>query len=303
MSYEDFRKKYNWLFEKALYSPALNSIYEYILQHGWHYKVYDILFFNKQFDYEKEHPTEQMKEAARYYAAHEIDIAKCESLLSDEKSKRVYRKIIDFRCRKDRLNFPEHDVNNQYFPKDIIKLTDHEVFVDCGACRGDTYRRFRRETGRKYRKVICFETDQLNINYLHKTGDKDSSLVVIPKGAWSKETTLYFEPLGTKGTGHVVEKKGLKGLIEVPVCAIDSIEACKNATYIKMDIEGAEWEALHGAEETIKRNRPKLAICIYHNNEDYVRIIRYVHELNPNYHFYVRHHSTNTSETVLYAVE
>ena len=61
--------------------------------------------------------------------------------------------------------------------------------------------------------------------------------------------------------------------------------------------------ALHGAEQTIRRNHPKLAICLYHSPEDYIRLIQYIHSLNPNYQLYVRHHSTLWCETVLYAVD
>lgn len=83
---------------------------------------------------------------------------------------------------------------------------------------------------------------------------------------------------------------------------IDAVPECKNATFIKMDIEGMEWDALHGAVETIKRNHPKLAICIYHSDEDMIRIVEYIHEIAPEYKLYVRHHSKREYETVLYAV-
>jgi hypothetical protein len=83
---------------------------------------------------------------------------------------------------------------------------------------------------------------------------------------------------------------------------IDSIEECKNATFIKMDIEGAEWDALHGARETIVRNKPQLAICLYHSDEDMIRLVEYVHSLVPEYKLYIRHHSRSDVETVLYAI-
>ena len=69
-----------------------------------------------------------------------------------------------------------------------------------------------------------------------------------------------------------------------------------------MDIEGAELEALKGAEETIKRYRPKLAICVYHKPEDIVEIPKYILNINPDYKLYLRHYSDNAGETVLYAI-
>lgn len=69
-----------------------------------------------------------------------------------------------------------------------------------------------------------------------------------------------------------------------------------------MDIEGAEMDALFVAQETIWRNHPKLAICIYHSDEDMIQIIEYVHSLVPEYKLFVRHHTRGRCETVLYAV-
>ena len=68
-----------------------------------------------------------------------------------------------------------------------------------------------------------------------------------------------------------------------------------------MDIEGAEIEALKGAEKTIKRCKPKLAICIYHEYEHLYKIPMMIKEMVPEYKLYMRHHSDTSSETVIYA--
>lgn len=69
-----------------------------------------------------------------------------------------------------------------------------------------------------------------------------------------------------------------------------------------MDIEGSELPALEGAKQTILRNKPKLAISIYHSDEDMLRIVEYIHELVPEYKLYIRAHTMGIAETVLYAV-
>lgn len=68
-----------------------------------------------------------------------------------------------------------------------------------------------------------------------------------------------------------------------------------------MDIEGSELRALMGSEETIKKYKPKLAICIYHKREDLITIPQYIKIIVPEYKLYLRAHFPYVSETVLYA--
>lgn len=69
-----------------------------------------------------------------------------------------------------------------------------------------------------------------------------------------------------------------------------------------MDIEGSELKALKGAEKTIRENKPRLAICIYHKRMDLIEIAAYLLKLVPEYRFYIRHYWSNMWETVLYAL-
>jgi hypothetical protein len=88
--------------------------------------------------------------------------------------------------------------------------------------------------------------------------------------------------------------------------AISLDEYLKNekepVTFIKMDLEGAELNALKGAEQTIKEQKPKLAISIYHKPEDIWEIPNLLLELVPDYKFYIRHYTLIGAETVLYAL-
>lgn len=83
----------------------------------------------------------------------------------------------------------------------------------------------------------------------------------------------------------------------------EAIDPGDRVTTIKMDIEGSELEALKGARETIRRDKPKLAICIYHKTEDLWEIPLYIKSLIPEYRFYIRHHGpSGLYDSVLYAV-
>ena len=120
---------------------------------------------------------------------------------------------------------------------------------------------------------------------------------IIPFGLWSKRTELKF--LAGKKVGSRISKNGTEF---VPVDTIDHVCASDKVTFIKMDIEGAELEALRGAADVIRRDKPKLAISIYHKPKDYFEIPFFVKELVPEYRLYIRHHKMVYFDTVLYAV-
>ena len=88
---------------------------------------------------------------------------------------------------------------------------------------------------------------------------------------------------------------------DIPVITIDEYFAEQPITFLKADIEGYEWKMLHGAEQVIKRDRPKLAICIYHTPFDMYRIALWIRSICPEYKFAVRQHYCDIWDTVLYA--
>ncbi len=94
-----------------------------------------------------------------------------------------------------------------------------------------------------------------------------------------------------------------EGALQVETVTIDAVLEGRPASFIKMDVEGAELRALHGAAATIRNHRPALAVCVYHKPEDLVTIPRFIKKLHPDYRLYIRGHSTLvTNELVLYAV-
>jgi hypothetical protein len=91
------------------------------------------------------------------------------------------------------------------------------------------------------------------------------------------------------------------GDINIEVASIDDTIK-SDVTFIKMDIEGAEYQAIIGAGKIIKRCKPKLAISIYHNPNDLWELPILIHNINPKYKFYLRHYSFAENDTVLYAL-
>lgn len=248
---------------------------------------------------DKKHPTEDMQKSKEYFKNNRQKIKENLSLLYDEESRICYKKAIKYRFTH---NMKERPINsgNRYFVKGIIKLSDNDIIVDAGAFVGDTVREIKKITNNKYKKIICFEPDTYNYKMLCRI--TDSRVEKINAGLWNKKDTLRFFDNGSVGSKVINENDDYKKVIEIPVVALDEIEQCKEATYIKMDIEGSEQKAIEGAKNIIKNNKPQMAICLYHTDEDMIKIIPQIHELVPEYKLYVRQHSYLAAETVLYAV-
>lgn len=188
-----------------------------------------------------------------------------------------------------------HNGKKQYF--NVFEPEKDEVFIDAGAYDGGTILDFVQWTGGKYQKIYAMEPlHDMYCRIKEMCEQKHVDHIDIREiAAWNKEEKLYFtEEL----TGSRVEEEGR---IVVNGGDIDSIAKEDRVTYIKMDIEGSELKALEGAKKTIQRNRPKLAVCLYHKFEDIVELPAYILELVPEYKFYIRHYCSDVCETVLYA--
>lgn len=187
----------------------------------------------------------------------------------------------------------------QYFSPDFIAYEDEEVFVDAGCFDLATSLDMRKYC--KYlKKVYAFEPDPENYkNCLYKKEQNDfSEAEIFPFGTWSERRTIAFSAEGTGAS--LVSENGEDSVEVVPIDEV--IHPEDRITFIKMDVEGAELESLKGAVKTIQKDRPKLAICIYHKPEDMVEIPLFIKQLVPEYRLYVRLHANDGSETVLYAI-
>src|SRR5207302_7323178 len=89
-------------------------------------------------------------------------------------------------------------------------------------------------------------------------------------------------------TGHAGAAISNAGDIEVGAVTLDEALRDENPTFIKMDIEGAEPDALRGARETIRRTQPILAVCVYHLQNHLWQVPLLMRELFPAARFFLR---------------
>ena len=243
----------------------------------------------------------------------EDELNQARSLLTDRRSQKVYDYVIAARTTNNPSEvlskLTKITTDDQYFPEQVpsfLPLND-EVFVDGGAFDGDTIRKMMKlaKEKRVYRHIYAFEPDPKNYSKLCQFVSDDTNIKCYEKGLYSKETTLeFFNDLGgasrvkSAGESDINHKP-----IKIEVCNIDNVIKDR-VTYIKMDIEGSELEALKGAEKTIRLNKPKLAISLYHKIEDFWEIPKYIKEIVPEYKLYANHHKLwyECVDTVLYAL-
>jgi FkbM family methyltransferase len=217
--------------------------------------------------------------------------------LGDEKSRSTLAGFMSGRITSDYTFYDEICVGDSYFAKELVTLSDHEIFVDCGAFDGDTIRDFiGRAPG--YKLIYAFEADASNYQTLDKHIRENDlpNIRIFRNAVWNKQEKIAFDP-----SSDMLSRVGDAGGVTVDAVRLDDV-INTSVTQIKMDIEGAEFEALSGAQETIRKYRPRLTICVYHKYQDLTRIAQFLVQLVPEYKLFLRHHSPYGAELVLYAI-
>ncbi len=224
-------------------------------------------------------------------------------LLADDISKKTFINVLKGRITGNNNFFKDCYTENQYFAEDIIKLSDNECFVDGGAFTGDSIADFIKQSNNKFNKIHSFEPDKKNYLKLLETKAKyknNDRIFTYNAGLYQCNKKIGFSDDMLAFSNRINEN--FNDINSIEVVAIDNI-IDDRVTFIKMDIEGAELDALKGAKETILKNKPKLAICVYHKNEDLFEIPNYINSLGLDYKYYMRHHSNEGYyETVFYAI-
>lgn len=208
------------------------------------------------------------------------------------------KQLLDYGYPKDRICAPIRSatVGWQYF--DVFEPNESEVFVDGGCCNGETALYFSKWATKGYNYIYSFEANPEAIPICKKTFTNNNLKgKVIDKGLWDKETSLHFN-IADNSAGSRIKETGEE---IIQTIALDDVLNGEQVTFIKMDVEGAEYKALIGSEKTIKKWRPRLAICVYHKPEDIFEIPALLLSMHSDYQFVLRHYMSKQYETVLYA--
>lgn len=190
----------------------------------------------------------------------------------------------------------------------VIGAQPGDVVIDGGACWGDATLFFAdkvKENG----KVLSFEFIPDNLNVFNRNMQLNpcftNTVKMIEQPLWSESNIkTYYRNIGPGSNVSVQEFDGYNGVVNsITIDDVVSQEELTSVDLIKMDIEGAEQHALKGAEKTLKRFAPKLAIAIYHNINDFANIIHKINDMALGYKFYLGHFTIFQEETVLFAAK
>lgn len=239
---------------------------------------------------------EEGKKFQKFYEQHEKEFKKLSEMLEDDFSRYTLDKVVEYRKTHNIHVLKDIIVQPQYFQKDIFDLGKDEVFIDGGAYVGDTIQDFIKIGGGQYKAIYAWEPDTDNLKQMKKRLHQYKNINIVPCGLWDQKDELGF----TQGE-NATAKISSEATNKIKVDSIDNVCADEQVTLIKMDIEGSEQKALRGAVSVIKRDKPKLAICIYHSPEDLYEIPFWIKSVVPEYKLYIRHHSDTGAETVVYA--
>lgn len=210
--------------------------------------------------------------------------------LADVRSREVFAAIINYKL-SGKLQYLWESVSARRQDLGaIFTWGKDESYIDLGAYDGDTVREFLQLTSDSYRRIIAVEPDAKNCKKLEKFLQEEQlpRTKLVAKGIWSAPGSYNFYQRGGR-----MSSLALEGTKTVPVTSVDALVAAETvpqATYIKMDVEGAEYEALLGAAKCLERDCPKLFVAAYHHDNDIWQLPLLIWGLQPHYELFLRRH-------------
>ncbi len=240
----------------------------------------------------------------------EEELLKTAELFEDEFSLETFFKVLKTRYSV----YPEYEdysdimvtKGDDYFFDTPIgpMISSNESYIDVGAYDGDSLFAFIEKVRGEFHRADCFELDIINYKTLLKEIDK------MDEGVKTKVNLYNFGLSDKNGIVKYLPCRSLTKVVtesnvsveEGQVKVLDELLAEKSVTLIKMDVEGMETEVLKGSRNIIKTQKPKLAISAYHKNSDIWLLPQLIHEMNPEYKFYLRHQACINASTILYCI-
>ncbi|MCL2107731.1 MAG: FkbM family methyltransferase [Oscillospiraceae bacterium] len=219
-------------------------------------------------------------------------IAQVRGLFADEQSKKTFDALINYKI-SGKLNYLQETVSCRDAAIDLLclKKNGSEIFFDFGAYDGDTVQEFIEITGGNFSKIYAFEPDFRNFCKLRRRHYllEPDKLEAVNAAAADKDGAEDFNSAGGRQSALSPNVGKTKKVVTISADSFSEHRAIK-PDYIKFDVEGGEKAALTGAAELLKKHKPKLAVSLYHRNEDLLDLPLLISGSNSKYKMYLRRH-------------
>ncbi len=210
-------------------------------------------------------------------------------ILADEASRKLWDEIIAFKLT-GKLSYLEKSCSSpEEVYAEILRPEGYRACVDLGGYTGDSIEEFRRFFPGLSR-IISLEPDPKNFKRLSRYVEENAlDFVELHQAAAGKtDGEVFFEATGNRNAR--IDTGGGRGVcsVPIPVRRLDSLLLGERVDYIKYDVEGNEYDALQGSQETLRRHRPDLLVSLYHRSEDLFKLPLYLASLGCGYRFFLR---------------
>lgn len=222
------------------------------------------------------------------------------SQMVDDESKAELLANLKFRFSLDFKYIANNPVPYFAYIKNMISTNCH--FIDGGAFDGDTIRYFLNSANKGFSKITAFEPDPVNFSKLQTYAKSlaphlQQKICIRPAGLWSHDVKLNFTANGTASSAFIANEVGT-----TDVTYVDSIVEPEETVILKLDVEGAEVEAIRGASNAFSRGKAIAAISVYHKVSDLWEIPKLINSINPGYRFGLQSHANDGIDLTLYAI-
>lgn len=218
-----------------------------------------------------------------FITAHSVELTYAYDLMHAD-SKKIFAGCVDFMFGGELSRLMDITTEKDEAFRGFFTPRGDEDYLDLGAYRGETVDELLNYSGGAYSSVTAVEPDKKTFSKLCSHLENLENCETVNKAVWSFSGELLFD--SAAGRQSSVSDKGKAVNAET----VDGLCENKRVSYIKMDVEGAEYEALNGGAMTLKNQKPRLNIALYHRSEDIFRLPLLIRSLNPAYEFHLRRH-------------
>ena len=212
-------------------------------------------------------------------------LQKVYNAFADEQSRGVFANVLNYKLSGRVEYLWQCETTRCDDLQQLFTFTESESYLDLGAYDGDTVREFLSLTGGKYAAITAVEADRRNYRKLCAKTEGLANLRTLEAAAWDCDTELDFSDSGGRQSTLVdAHKRKVQGV------KLDSFLGAQKVSYIKMDVEGAERQAITGLKEHIVNDKPKMFIAAYHYDNDFFELPELICALRPDYKIYLRKH-------------